>query len=77
MITLSLTCGIKSESMYLKCDSSRWRSETSIFIKIQPYILQCLTCRTSFAVKMTFSRSIIDVDEAAIWTFLATVTRKS
>ena len=56
---------------------TRWRSETSIFIKIQAYILQHLTCRTSFAVKMTFSRSITEVDEAANWTFLATVTHKS
>ena len=68
---------VKPCSMHLKRDSSRCRSETFIFIKIQPYILQCLTRRTGCAVKTAFSRSIIEVDEAAIWTFLATVTHKS
>ena len=68
---------VKPCSMHLKRDSSRCRSETFIFIKIQPYILQCFTCRTGCAIKTAFSRSIIEVDEATIWTFLATVTHKS
>ena len=76
-LVLLLKWGVKPWSMHLRRDSSRCRSQTFIFIKIQPYILQCLTCRTGCAVKTAFSRSIIKVDEAAIWTFLATVTHKS
>ena len=72
-----LKWGVKPWSMHLRRDSSRCRSQTFIFIKIQLYIPQCLTCRTGCAVKTAFSRSIIEVDEAAVWTFLATVTHKS